>query len=113
MRVLQYKPKGGAEGKMWPAFLIGLLSEFFNESKEIGWFILKGFVSGITGMIINFALLLLISKQASTLVGLETPTWTSITPEFVLVPFVASFVALVIVKSARYFSNMEAQRENL
>jgi hypothetical protein len=27
---------------------------------------------------------------------------------FVLVPFVAAFVALIIVKSARYFSNMGA-----
>lgn len=93
---------------MWPAFLIGLLSEFFNESKEPGRFFLKGFASGIIGMILNFAVLLLIAKQASSLIGLETPTLTNITLEFVLVPFIAAFVALIIVKSARYFSNMGA-----
>jgi nitrate reductase gamma subunit len=93
---------------MWPAFLIGLLSEFFNESKEISKFVLKGFASGIAGMILNFALLLLISNQASTLVGYETPALTNITVNFVLVPVLAAFVALIIVKSARYFSNMGA-----
>lgn len=93
---------------MWTAFLIGLLSEFFGESKELGRFVLKGFASGIVGMIIDFALLLLIAKQASSLIGQETPTLTNITAEFVLVPFVAAFVALIIVKSARYFSNMGA-----
>jgi nitrate reductase gamma subunit len=96
---------------MWPAFLIGLLSEFFNDSRELGRFILKGFASGIAGVILNFALLLLISKQASTLIGYETPTLTNVTVEFVLVPFVAAFVALIIVKSARYFSNMGATTE--
>lgn len=93
---------------MWPAFLIGLLSEFFGESKEPGRFVLKGFASGIAGVILNFVLLLLISKQASTLIGYETPSLTNINVEFVLVPFVAAFIALIIVKSARYFSNMGA-----
>jgi hypothetical protein len=91
---------------MWPAFLIGLLSEFFNESKEFGRFILKGLASGVVGVIFNLALLLLISKHASVLIGYEPPTLTNINLEFVFVPFVASFVALMIVKSARYLSNM-------
>jgi hypothetical protein len=91
---------------MWPAFLIGLLSEFFNESRELSRFILKGFASGIAGLILNVALLLLISNQASTLIGYEIPSLTNISIEFVLVPLTAAFVALLIVKSARYFSNM-------
>lgn len=91
---------------MWPAFLIGLLSEFFNESREISRFVLKGFASGIAGMILNLALLLLISNQASTLIGYETSALTNISLKFVLVPFVAAFLALIIVKSARYFSNI-------
>jgi len=92
---------------MWPAFLVGLLSEFFNESKEFKRLILKGFASGIIGILLNFAILLLIANQASTLIGLTTPNWTNISIEFVLVPFVAAFIALIIVKSARYFSNMQ------
>jgi len=92
---------------MWPAFLVGLLSEFFGESKEPAKFILKGFASGIIGLILNFALWLLIANQASTLIGLETPTWTNISIEFMLVPFVAAFIALIIVKSARYFANVQ------
>lgn len=93
---------------MWTAFLIGLLSEFFNGSRELSRFILKGFASGIAGMTLNFTLLLLISKQASSLIGYETPTLNNISIEFVLVPFIAAFVALIIVKSARYFSNAGA-----
>jgi len=98
---------------MWTAFLIGLLSEWSGESREPVRFIFKGFVSGIAGLILNFALLLLIAKQASSLIGYEAPTLTSINLEFVLVPFVAAFVALVIVKLARYFSNMGAIPERL
>lgn len=91
---------------MWPAFLIGLLSEWFGESKDVGRFVLKGFASGITGIVLNLALWLLISKDASTLIGHETPTLPNISSEFILVPFVAAFIALIIVKSARFFSNM-------
>jgi hypothetical protein len=94
------------ETEMWTAFLIGLLSEFFGESREFVRFILKGFASGVTGLILNFVLILLISKQASVLIGYEAPTWNNISIEFMLVPFVAAFVALTIVKSARFFSNM-------
>jgi len=92
---------------MWPAFLLGLLSEFFSESKEPARFVLKWFASGIIGLVLNFVVWLLIANQASTLIGLETPTWTNISLEFIIVPFVAAFIALVIVKSARYFSNMQ------
>ena len=91
---------------MWPAFLVGLLSEFFNESNEPKRFVLKGLASGVVGMVLNFALLLLIANQASNLMGQATPTWTNLSLEFILVPFVAAFVALIIVKSARYFSTM-------
>ena len=91
---------------MWPAFLLGLLSEFFNESKEPSRFILKGFGSAVIGLIVNLTLLLLLSESATRLVGYEIPTLNNITAEFVLMPFVAAFVALVIVKVARYFSNI-------
>lgn len=91
---------------MWLAFIIGLLSEWFGESKDPGRFVLKGFASGITGMVLNFVLLLLVSNYASSLIGHETPTWTNFNAEFFLIPFVAAFIALIIVKSARYFSNM-------
>ena len=92
---------------MWPAFLIGLLSELFNESEKPERFVLKGLASGIAGVILNLALLLLIAKQASSLIG-YTPTLTNITLEFLLVPLITAFVGLIIVKSARYFSNLGA-----
>lgn len=92
---------------MWPAFLIGLLSETFNESKELGRFVLKGFASGVIGIMMNLVLLLLISGQAAHLIGYEAPTLSNITAEFLLVPFVAAFVALLIVKIARFLSTAE------
>jgi len=92
---------------MWPAFLIGLLTEFFNDSKELSRFVLKGFASGVIGIILNLALLLLISEQASRLTGYETPTLGNITLAFVLVPFIAAFVAVIIVKTARYLSTVK------
>jgi hypothetical protein len=91
---------------MWPAFLIGLLSEFFSESKELSRFVVKGFASAVMGLILNFVLILLISRQAAILIGYEITTPSNITPEFVLVPFVAAFIAVIIVKAARYLSNM-------
>lgn len=94
---------------MWPAFLIGLLSEYFSESKKLERFLLKGFASGIVGIILNFALWLLISDHAWIL----GYTRTYITLEFMLVPLIVSFVALIIVKSARYFSNMGAATDRL
>jgi hypothetical protein len=96
---------------MWTAFLIGLLSEFFGESKQIARFVLKGFASGLAGLILNFALVTLISKQASVLIGYEAPTLNNVNTEFVLVPFVAAFVALIIVKAARLFSNLGSETE--
>lgn len=89
---------------MWPAFLIGLLSEFFGESKDPSRFILKGFASGVIGMLLNVVLLLLISEQAANLTGFDTSTLSNITLAFVAVPFVVAFIALVIVKTARYLS---------
>jgi hypothetical protein len=96
---------------LWTAFLIGLLSEFFGESKEIARFVLKGFASGLAGLILNFVLVTLISEQASVLIGYEAPTLNNVDIRFVLVPFVASFVALIIVKSARFFSNLGSETE--
>ena len=87
---------------MWPAFLIGLLSEWHDESKDLGRFILKGCASGITGVILNALLWVLLSQHSSSLIGY----WSEINLEFFLVPFVVAFVALIIVKSARYFTNM-------
>jgi len=91
---------------MWPAFLIGLLSEFFNDSRDLSRFILKGFASAIVGIMLNLVLLLLLSGYAAPLIGFETPTLYNITAEFLLVSVVAAFIALTIVKVARYFSNM-------
>ncbi len=87
---------------MWPAFLIGLLSEWLHESKDIGRFVLKGFASGVTGVVLNMILWALISQHASSLIG----TWNNLSLEFFLVPLVVAFIALVIVKSARYFSDL-------
>ena len=87
---------------MWPAFIIGLLSEWFDETNDIGRFILKGFASGVTGVLLNVILWALLSRHASGLIG----SWNSLSIEFFLVPFVVAFVALIIVKSARYFSHM-------
>jgi hypothetical protein len=87
---------------MWPAFLIGLLSEWFDETNDIGRFVLKGFASGVTGVLLNVILWALLSQHASSLVG----SWNNLSVEFFLVPFVVAFVALIIVKSARYFSKM-------
>lgn len=92
---------------MWPAFLLGMFSEFFNESKEPNKFLVKGLASGAIGLVLNFVVWLLFAHEASTLIGFETPTWTSISIQFIIVPFVAAFVALIIVKSARYFSNLQ------
>lgn len=97
---------------MWPAFLIGLLSEYFTESKKLDRFLLKGFASGIVGIVLNLILWLLISDQALTLIG-YTLTLPNVTLEFMLVPFVVAFVALVIVKSARYFSQMGIKTDSL
>lgn len=93
---------------MWPAFLIGLLSELFDEAEKPETFLLKGLASGLAGMILNLALLLLIARQASSLIGYDTPTLTNITLEFLLVPLVAAFVGLIIIKLARFFSNFES-----
>ena len=93
---------------MWPAFLIGLLSEWHHESKDIGRFLLKGFASGVTGLVLNMILWALISQHASSLIG----TWTNMSLEFYLVPLVVAFVALVIVKSARYFSDIRFTEKN-
>jgi hypothetical protein len=90
---------------MWPAFLIGLLSEFFSESKELSKLVVKGFASAIVGLILNFVLLLLLSGSAAYLIGYEILTLYDVSAEFVLTPFVAAFIALTIVKVARYFSN--------
>jgi hypothetical protein len=90
---------------MWPAFLMGLLSEFFSDSKEPGKFIMKWLASGVVGLVLDLVALLLISNEASALVGLNTSSWTNISLQFILVPFVAAFIALIIVKSARYVSN--------
>ena len=87
---------------MWPAFLIGLLSEWFDETNDIERFVLKGFASGVTGVLLNVILWALLSRHASGLIG----SWNSLSIEFFLVPFVVAFVALIIVKSARYFSHM-------
>ncbi len=87
---------------MWPAFLIGLLSEWFDESEDLGRFILKGFASGITGVLLNVILWALISQYSRSLIG----NWNNLSIEFFLVPFVVAFIALIIVKSARYFSNI-------
>jgi len=92
---------------MWPAFLIGLLTEFFNESKEWSRLVLKGLVSGVVGIVLNLVLLLLISENASRLIGYEVLNLGSITLAFVLAPFIAAFVALTIVKTARYLSTVK------
>jgi len=92
---------------MWPAFLLGLLSELFNESTKPEGFILKGVASGMAGMILNLALFVLIANQASSLIGYEMSILSEITLEFLLVPLIAAFVGLIIVKLARFFSNME------
>jgi len=92
---------------MWPAFLLGLLSELFNESTKPEGFILKGVASGMAGMILNLALFVLIANQASSLIGYEISILSEITLEFLLVPLIAAFVGLIIVKLARFFSNME------
>ena len=102
MRTFGYKRMGGGNGTMWPAFLIGLLSEWFDESKDFGRFVLKGFASGVTGVLLNVILWALLSKHASSLIG----SWTNFNIEFFTVPVVVAFVALIIVKSARYFSNI-------
>ncbi len=87
---------------MWPAFLIGLLSEWTDDSKDLGRFVLKGFVSGVTGVLLNIVLWALFSKHVASLIG----SWNNLNIEFFLVPFVVAFIALIIVKSARYISNM-------
>ena len=92
---------------MWPAFLLGLLSELFNESTKPEGLILKGIASGMAGMILNLALFVLIANQASSLIGYEISILSEITLEFLLVPLIAAFVGLIIVKLARFFSNME------
>jgi len=87
---------------MWPAFLIGLLSEWFDESKDLGRFVFKGIASGVSGVLLNIILWALISQYASSLIG----TWNTFNLEFFLVPFVVAFIALIIVKTARYFSHI-------
>lgn len=92
---------------MWPAFLLGLLSELFNESTKPEGFILKGVASGMVGMILNLSLFLLLANQASSLIGYEISVLSEITLEFLFVPLIAAFVGLIIVKLARFFSKME------
>lgn len=92
---------------MWPALLLGLLSELFRESRKPEGFILKGIASGIAGMILNLSLLLLIANKASSLIGYEISLLPNVFLEFLLVPFIAAFAGLIIVKLARFFSNME------
>lgn len=94
---------------MWPAFLIGLLSEWFDESRDLWRFILKGFASGISGVLLNILLWGLISQHASSLIGY----WADINLEFFLVPFVVAFIALIIVKLARYFSSLHFTEKQL
>jgi len=94
---------------MWTAFLIGLMSEFFGESKKFDKFLVKGFAAGIIGVIINLMMLLLISDQANALTG--NSTLNNVTASFVIVPIVAAFIAVVIVKVGRYLSTVEIGTE--
>lgn len=95
---------------MWIPFLIALFAEFFNKSDKFEKFLVKVLGGGFIGLIINTVLAIFIpSASAYFMPGLlpafAMPTInlaSILTLTFLIAPFIAAFVGVLIVSAARY-----------
>jgi len=101
---------------MWIPLLIGLLAEFFNKSEKAEQFLVKVIGGGFVGLIINIMLALFLPSSVTSvlLVGLmpaitmPTINFAAIlTITFLIIPFIATFIGLIIVYAARYLGVMK------